>query len=174
MATQQELVEPEQFHFNDDGVFPNSVLPLLLYRQVLTTEADDRASVLEQRLAENDWCNSWRNGVYPFTHYHSTTHEVLGIYRGSATLHVGGERGTTVEVHAGDLVVIPAGVAHQNIRASEDFAVVGAYPDGRDWDLLRGRPGERPKADRTIAALPIPDNDPIYGAEGPLRRIWKA
>ena len=52
-------------------------------------------------------------------------------------------------------------------------AVVGAYPEGREWDLLRGRPGERPKADRNIAALSIPDNDPIYGAEGPLRQIWK-
>jgi uncharacterized protein YjlB len=174
MTKQQKFVEPEQFSFKDDGVFPNSVLPLLLYRQVLATEAGDGASVLEQRLAGNNWCNSWRDGVYPFTHYHSTTHEVLGIYCGSAILRVGGEHGKDVEVHAGDLVVIPAGVAHQNIGASEDFAVVGAYPDGRDWDLLRGRPGERPRADRTIATLPIPDNDPIYGAEGPLRRIWKA
>ena len=70
--------------------------------------------------------------------------------------------------------MIPAGVPHQNTRASTDFAVVGAYPGGRDWDMLRGRPGERPKADRAIAALPIPDNDPIYGAEGPLRQIWHA
>jgi len=67
-----------------------------------------------------------------------------------------------------------AGVPHQKISASEDFAVVGAYPDGREWDLLRGLPGERPKSDHNIAALPIPDNDPIYGADGPLRQIWKA
>lgn len=174
MTKPQKFVEPEQFSFKDDGVFPNSILPLLLYRQVLTTKVGDRASVLEQRLAENDWRNSWRNGVYPFTHYHSTTHEVLGIYCGSATLRLGGGHGKNVEVHAGDLVVIPAGVAHQNIGASEDFAVVGAYPDGREWDLLRGRPGERPRADRTIAAVPMPDNDPIYGAEGPLRKIWNS
>lgn len=169
----REVVQPEQFRFPDDGVFPNSVLPLLVYRQALATKDGHTASELEQRLAENDWCNSWRNGVYPFAHYHSTTHEVLGIYSGSGTLRVGGEHGKIVEMHAGDLIVIPAGVAHQNIGASDDFAVVGAYPDGRDWDLLRGRPGERPKADHTIAVLPIPDNDPIYGAEGPLRQIWK-
>jgi len=77
-------------------------------------------------------------------------------------------------VQSGDVIVIPAGVAHQKLDASSDFAVVGAYPDGRDWDLLRGRPGERPEADRKIAALPIPDNDPIYGAEGPLRQVWEA
>ena len=171
---QQELVEPERFKFKDDGVFPNSDLPLLLYRQAFSTEAEDGASVIEQSFAENNWTNSWRNGVYPFRHYHSTTHEVLGVYSGSATLRLGGENGNNVEVHAGDVIVIPAGVAHQNIGARDDFGVVGAYPDGREWDLLRGQPGERPEADQRIAALPIPDNDPIYGAEGPLRQIWKA
>jgi uncharacterized protein YjlB len=172
VARQQEFVEPEQFSFQDAGVFPNSVLPVLLYRQAFT-EAEDRASVVEQRFAENDWTNSWRNGVYSFAHYHSTTHEVLGVYSGAATLRLGGEHGKNVEVYAGNVIVIPAGVAHQNIGASEDFAVVGAYPDGREWDLLRGLPGERPKADRNIAALPIPDNDPVYGTEGPLPQIWK-
>jgi uncharacterized protein YjlB len=157
----------------DDGVFPNSVLPLLVYRHALTTQSADGGSVVEGCLAENDWTNSWQNGVYPFAHYHSTTHEVLGVFRGSAKLRLGGEHGKDIEVHAGDLVVIPAGVGHQNIGASADFSVVGAYPEGRDWDLLRGRPGERPEADRKIAALPIPDYDPIYGVDGPLRQIWK-
>jgi len=170
----QELVQPEQFSFQDDGMFPNSALPLLVYRQALTADGQDPASLFEERFGKNDWCNSWRNGVYSFAHYHSTTHEILGVYRGAATLRIGGEHGKTLEVRSGDVIVIPAGVAHQKIGDSEDFAVVGAYPDGREWDLLRGRPGERPKADRRIAALPVPDNDPIYGAEGPLRQIWKA
>jgi uncharacterized protein YjlB len=170
----QEVIQPEQFRFNDDGVFPNSVLPLLLYRKALTADGQDPASLLEERFANNDWCNSWRNGVYPFVHYHSTTHEILGVYSGVATLRLGGEHGRNLDVHSGDIIVIPAGVAHQELDASSDFAVVGAYPDGRDWDLLRGRLGERPEADRKIAALPVPDYDPIYGAEGPLRQIWKA
>ena len=152
---QREFVAPEQFRFKDDGVFPNSVLPVLLYRQAFMAEAGDRASVVEQCFAENDWTNSWRNGVYSFTHYHSTTHEALGVYRGSATLRLGGEHGKNVEVHAGDVIVIPTGVAHRKVESSEDFGVVGAYPDGREWDLLRGRPGERPHADQDIAALPI-------------------
>jgi hypothetical protein len=38
-----------------------------------------------------------------------------------------------------------------------------------------GLPGERPQADRTIAAVPLPpDNDPVYGSNGPLKRIWKS
>jgi uncharacterized protein YjlB len=174
MTEQQDFVQPEQFDFKDDGNFPNSALPLLLYRQAITTEAREPASIFEKRFAENDWTNSWRNGVYSFPHYHSTSHEVLGVYSGAATLRLGGEHGKSVEVHAGDVIVIPAGVAHQNIGGSDDFGVVGAYPGGREWDLLRGLPGERPKADQNIAALPMPDNDPIYGAEGPLRQIWKS
>ncbi len=172
MIKQQKVVEPEQFKFEDDGVFPNSALPLLVYRQALTVDAQDPASVFEERFAENGWCNSWRNGVYSFAHYHSTTHEILGVYSGAATLRLGGKRGRTLEVRSGDVVVIPAGVVHQKLEGSADFAVVGAYPDGREWDLLRGLPDERPEADQKIAALPIPDNDPIYGAEGPLRQIW--
>ena len=50
---QQEFVEPEQFKFKDDGVFPNSDLPLLLYRQAFSREAEDAASVIEQSFAEN-------------------------------------------------------------------------------------------------------------------------
>jgi uncharacterized protein YjlB len=174
MIKQQEFVQPEQFRFQDDGTFPNSVLPLLVYRRALTADGQDLASAFEERFAENDWCNSWRNGVYSFAHYHSNTHEILGVYCGAATLRLGGEDARNVEIHSGDVIVIPAGVVHQKLEASADFAVVGAYPDGREWDLLRGQPGERPEADQKIAALPIPDNDPIYGAGGPLRQIWKA
>jgi uncharacterized protein YjlB len=173
MAEKQEIVQPEQFRFNDDGVFPNSVLPLLVYRKAFGADGRDPASLLEERFATNDWCNSWRNGVYAFVHYHSTTHEILGVYCGVATLRLGGEHGRNLDVESGDVIVIPAGVGHQKLDASSDFAVVGAYPDGRDWDLLRGLPGERPKSDHTIASLPIPDYDPIYGANGPLRQIWK-
>jgi uncharacterized protein YjlB len=93
MTGQQDFVQPKQFIFKDDGVFPNSVLPLLLYDRALITKAKDPASIVEQRFAENDWTNSWRDGVYSFPHYHSTSHEVLGVYRGAATLRLGGEHG---------------------------------------------------------------------------------
>jgi uncharacterized protein YjlB len=174
MTQQQDFVQPEQLNFKDDGIFPNSVLPLLFYRRALAPNKEDRPSIFEERFAENDWTNSWRDGVYTFPHYHSTSHEVLGVYSGVASLRLGGQHGQKVEVQAGDVIVIPAGVAHQNLSASDDFGVAGAYPGGRDWDLLRGLPGERPKADHNIAALPVPDNDPIYGANGPLRSIWKS
>jgi uncharacterized protein YjlB len=174
MTHQADLIQPEQFVFKDDGVFPNSRLPVLLYRQAIKSESTDPASIFEERFAANDWTNSWRNGVFPFVHYHSTSHELLGVFRGSAKLRLGGDGGRIFDVNSGDIIAIPAGVAHQNLGTSADFAVVGAYPGGRKWDLLRGLPGERPMAIRTIAALPLPDNDPLYGADGPLRQLWQS
>jgi uncharacterized protein YjlB len=97
---------------------------------------------------------------------------VLGIYSGSALLHVGGEKGSKINVAAGDVIVIPAGVGHKNLGSSNDFGVVGAYPDGRDWDLLKGEAGERPKADKNIASVPFPEFDPILGKEDGLKKIW--
>jgi len=162
--------QPEVFYFKDDGGIPNNRLPLLLYRNALSNGVNARS--LQKQFAANNWTNSWDNGVYSFHHYHSTSHEVLGIYSGSALLHLGGEKGEKLSVKAGDVIVIPAGVGHKNLGASNDFGVVGAYPDGRDWDLLKGEPGERPKADKNIAALPIPDFDPILGKTGGLRKLW--
>jgi len=162
-------IQPETHYFKDDGKIPNNTLPLLVYRKALPGLT---ASKLQKHFAENNWTNSWDNGVYPFHHYHSTSHEVLGIYSGSAQLHLGGEKGAKVNVSAGDVIVIPAGVGHKNLGSSDDFGVVGAYPDGRDWDLLKGEPGERPKADKNIAALPIPDLDPVSGKNEGLKKIW--
>ncbi len=169
-AMASSMVQPEKFLFKDDGKIPNSKYPLLLYRNGFT--AKGKASLLEKQFAANNWTNSWDNGIYPFHHFHSTSHEVLGIYAGSALLHLGGEQGEKLKVQAGDIIVIPAGVGHKNLGASDDFGVVGAYPDGRDWDLLKGEPGERPQADKNIQALPIPDFDPLQGKMDGLRKEW--
>ena len=90
--------------------------------------------------ALNGWGGSWRDGIYPFPHYHSTAHEVLGICRGEAKVRFGGDTGIVLAVRAGDVVVIPAGVGHQNLGASADLLVVGAYPRGQSWDLAAAAP----------------------------------
>ena len=163
---------PEAYHFADDGHIPNSRYPLLVYRRAFAERGAAGAAWLEHHFAGHNWTNSWRNGVYPFHHYHSTSHEVLGVYAGAARLQLGGEGGRAVAVQAGDILVIPAGVGHKKLDASPDFGVVGAYPDGRHWDLLRGEPGERPQADQHIAALPRPSTDPLLGASGGLLQQW--
>ena len=166
------LMQPEKLYFKDDGTIPNSHYPLLLYRQAFAARDAAGAAWLESHFAANNWTNSWRNGVYPFHHYHSTSHEVLGVYAGSALLHLGGENGQKVRVQVGDILVIPAGVGHKNL-GSDNLGIVGAYPDGRHWDVNRGLPGERPQTDKNIAALPIPGTDPLLGKSGGLLSSWQ-
>ena len=157
----------------DDGVFPNSRLPLLLYRRAVKLPKHDPASAFESLFAAHQWRGTWRNGIYCYHHYHSTAHEVLGIYSGSARVQLGGERGVIHEVRAGDVLLIPAGVAHKNLGMRGEFGVVGAYPAGQEWDMNYGKPSERPHADRNIAAVPLPVLDPVYGGGGPLRAHWR-
>ncbi|HEX8563822.1 MAG TPA: cupin domain-containing protein [Flavobacterium sp.] len=165
-------MEPIQLKFKDDGKIPNSKLALLLYKGVFSEE-QATADFIENHFKERNWSNSWRNGVFDYHHYHSITHEVLGVYQGNAVLQFGGENGEQVAVEKGDVVVIPAGVGHKRIQASANFAIVGAYPGGSDYDILRGEDGERPKADENSAKVPLPDNDPVYGKMEGLLAIWK-
>ena len=164
------IMQPRTKLLKATAEFPNSRLPALVYEQVLTN--GDMASRFEALFEQNGWTGSWRNGLYRTHHYHSTAHEVLGVYRGSVKVRLGGPDGPIVELRAGDVAVIPAGVAHKNESQSDDFAVVGAYPTGTSADLQYGKDGERPRADRNIAAVPLPATDPATGKSGALTRLW--
>jgi NADPH:quinone reductase-like Zn-dependent oxidoreductase len=50
---------------------------------------------------------------------------------------------------------------------------VGAYPHGRDYDINKGEPGERPGTDENIRKVPLPLNDPLLGHTGGLPGLWK-
>src|SRR5437764_9715062 len=137
MTASDKMLPVETYSFADDGTVPNNpALPLVLYRGALP-ESGDRAAACEEMFARNGWPDAWRNGIYPHHHYHSTAHEVLGIARGSARVRLGGEHGQTVELDAGDVVVIPAGVAHKRESASGDLLVIGAYPGGQRPNICR-------------------------------------
>ncbi|MEP6615596.1 MAG: cupin domain-containing protein [Ginsengibacter sp.] len=156
---------------HDDGQFPNSGLFLLIYKQAFLFECT--ASEIEETFARNNWTNSWRNGIFDYHHYHSTTHEVMGVYEGSASVQFGGPGGIVVTLQKGDVIVIPAGVAHKCMNADDYFKCVGAYPDGKDYDILKGKSAERPAADENINNVPLPDVDPVYGSEGPVMINWE-
>ncbi len=165
-------MEPIKYMFKDDGRIPNSKYPLLIYKNAFNERGDEGAKWLENNFAENNWTNSWRNGVYDYHHYHSITHEVLGVFQGKALLHLGGQGGEKIEVTAGDIIVIPAGVGHKNL-GSENFQIVGTYPNGSEYDIKKGIEGERPEADQNISKVPIPENDPIVGKNGGVPKVWE-
>ncbi len=176
----------EKIQIDDDGTFPNNAaIPLVFYKSLkyrssgstgmeksasadASESAESLARVLEELFSKNGWPPRWRNGVYPYHHYHSTAHEVLGVFLGNAIVQFGGPEGPHVDVAQGNVVMIPAGVSHKLIDSSSDFTLVGAYPKGQSPDMNYGDPGERPEADENIADVPAPALDPVTGAKWPV------
>ncbi len=161
---------PETYRFNDDGEIPNSTLPALVYRSV---DAARSASDFEQLFAGHGWLGAWRDGIYPFHHFHSISHEVLGIVSGSVTVMLGGPAGRSLELEQGDVAVLPAGVGHCNL-GDDELLVVGAYPNGMRWDLRRGDPDAHDEVAANIARVPVPATDPVFGKAGSLVEFWGA
>lgn len=163
------MSETLTFQFQDDGSIPNSRLPLLVYRDAVPPDA----AAIERVFAANQWPPAWRNGVYPFHHFHSRAHEVLGVARGQVSVLFGGPGGQILTIKAGDVVVVPAGVAHCNQGQSDDLLIVGAYPaNGPEPDLRRGEPDEHDAAAQAVQTVPLPPADPVEGKEGALPRLW--
>jgi uncharacterized protein YjlB len=167
-------MDAKLFRFGDDGDIPNHPRwPMIVYAQAFDpAKADDMAVAFEECFAAHGWGKGWRNGIYSFAHYHSVTHEVLGIAAGKATVRFGGGAGDAFKVEAGDAVLLPAGTGHQRLSSSADLLVIGAYPPGARYDLMRA--GEKDKAAirKRIAAVAKPAVDPIGGKDGPMLSAW--
>ena len=168
-------IHVDSFHCRRNKNFPNSKYPVLIYRHCLElTEFKNKAVEIVQKIfARNKWSNSWRNGIYDFHHYHSTTHECMAIVQGKAKVIFGGPNGKPAEVTAGDVIILPAGVGHRCTKHSEDFLCVGAYPQAKDYDMNYGMAAEYDSAVRRIKNLSNPSKDPVFGNEGFLKSHWK-
>lgn len=177
------------------GASPNNgKLPLLLYRAAVKVGKDDPEGDLERAFGANDWGNGFRGDTFPFHHYHSIAHEVVGCARGKARIQFGGPSGPIVDVKAGDAVLIPAGVVHCRVDDAPGYSSVGAYPPGQQPDLCvltesdarvaSVRPdaeglalkvvgnGEMAATKATIAATPLPHTDPVGGKAGAVQAHW--
>ena len=157
----------------EDGPFPNNgLLPLMHYRAAFQSGGEADADTVRDLLETNGWTNSWVDSILEQHHYHSTAHEVLVALKGSTRVQFGGPNGITLTFEQGDVVIIPAGVAHMKVDDTDGFACLGAYPDGQEYDMNYGRPEERPNSDENIKKVALPENDPLYGADGPLIKNW--
>lgn len=167
------MKECNTFYFEDDGSIPNNPeLPLLIYPQVLSAEQKS-STACKDLLNSNGWGNAWVDGIFSYHHYHSTTHEVLAVLSGSAKVKMGGKEGEELSISSGDAIIIPAGVGHCKMDSSGDFRVMGAYPDGENYDLCTGKPSERPQVLQNIKEVPLPELDPVTGKKDPLHQYWK-
>lgn len=152
--------------------FPNASInpdrPLLIYHSCSPPSAS--ASAVERHLRSVGVAEpQWQFAMYKQHQYHSTTNEVLVVVEGSAKLCFGGGDNPSQAVHEagiGDVIVVPAGVAHAMLEDHGDFSMVGSYPVGAEqWDHCVGSEGE--VARKRIGAIGWFKKDPVYGQEGP-------
>ena len=168
MAQYQIIRIPEQHPF------PGNVLPVIYYPEAfqdLNQEAD-YGSRMSKRFTENGWPNAWRNGVYPFDHFHAQAHVVLGCAKGWIRVQLGGPEGIEFEFNAGDVVLLPAGVSHRRLEASSDYSIIGSYPAGQTPDLNRGDPDQYDAVKTAIKNVPLPLKDPVMGMNGAVYKEW--
>ena len=82
-------VKTKRYFVKDDGIFPNNSLPILFYPKVLDLPKLFPALSIRKLFRKNNWTNNWKQGIYTYHHYHSTTHEVLGVCKGETLLQLG-------------------------------------------------------------------------------------
>lgn len=156
----------------DDGI-PNSRLPLLLWKKRLPVEhCDGQAACALYR--RNGWGGTWVYTVYPFWHFHTRGHEVLGCVAGHARIGFGGDAGMVAEIEVGDVAVIPAGVGHRKLEASADFLMAGGYPPGQEGNIIRPGDLDVDRAMAEIRDVALPMTDPITGRADGVVASWRA
>ncbi|OKP13878.1 hypothetical protein PENSUB_453 [Penicillium subrubescens] len=214
------MVGIKQYHLFPTKLVPNSPRPLLHYKSVLpkhpNTSHCDPVSVWNL-FTKNDWDVQWifRYGPTQLSHYHSQAHECMAVLSGTAKIRFGvadtspdmhentygsarEDGGVVLHAEAGDVFVIPAGVAHKThdtkpdaefallspgkghgIEAEdpvealsrvrlEGFTMMGAYCGG-EWDFV-AMGGEFEK----VWSVPKPKFDPVFGgSENGLRGRWQ-
>ena len=91
---------PEQHWGKPKRMLPNSRYPLLVYRSGIPGGGAD---AVVAKFRSNGWSNNWRYpGVYTYPHFHSTTHECLGVAAGWMEVELFGRGGTRIRIEAGD------------------------------------------------------------------------
>lgn len=154
------------------GIPNHERFPLLIYRSVFAADTGSMGRVFLALFAENNWTNGWENGVFDFHHYHSNTHEVLGIAGGAGVVLFGGDTGVKVRVEAGDVVLIPVGVGHKALSSEPGFVVVGAYPGGISPDLCRDQGESNHSGALPTEDVPVCREDPLFGKDGLVQAYW--
>ena len=177
-----------------EGSPNNEALPLIVYRAAVDVSGEEPEGAVEKTFGENDWGDGFRGDTFPFHHYHSIAHEVVGCARGKARLQFGGPQGPVIDVQAGDAVLIPAGVVHCRLDDAPGYASVGAYPPGQQPDLCVSSEADAAAARQrddtgdldlkvvgrnelaatkaSIAGTALPETDPIAGPDGPVATLW--
>lgn len=218
------MVEVKKYHLPPTALIPNSPYPLLHYPGFLLEQVSSQDDVLPRIhdiFVSNGWQTQWifRYGQTQEAHYHTQTHECMAVLSGTATIRFGvadtdpdlelsthgpakEDGGVELEARAGDVFIIPAGVAHkthdttpgtfalltpgkgrgidaENPREAlakidlSGFTMLGAYPVNGRWDYATG--GENAGEYGKVWEVPRPERDPVMGTvEEGLCGLWQS
>lgn len=152
-----------------DQVPNNPDHPAVIARDALAGGHDDRA--VRGLMERNGWGGTWTSTVFDYHHFHPDAFEALAVASGSATLMLGGPQGSTVDVRAGDVMILPPGFGHRRLGMRDGFQICGAYPQGQEnYTIVSGSNGYDDAMLRQIAAVAKPRTDPVWGSGGALLR----
>jgi uncharacterized protein YjlB len=166
------MITPEVFYFKEDGITPNNTLPVIVYRDVLKSDKIKSDTSLKILFESNKWTNNWADIIMTENHYHSTTHEVIGVNKGQVTLKISGKEGRVFTIKSGDVILIPAGVGHFSLSNETSYEAIGGYPNGAEWDVIFDEVDKYGEAIERINQLSIPKTDPVFGVKGYLFKYW--
>lgn len=145
------MVEVRQYILPPTRLMPNSPLPLIHY--VSLFHPDVTPSHVNDVLISNGWSSKWlvRYGPNQKSHYHSKAHEAMVVLSGSARILFGvadmysddrtdnygdlGQEagGIELDAKAGDVFVLPAGLAHKSYKPTPSLGFKRLSPgDGHD------------------------------------------
>ena len=142
------MVEVRKYHLLPTELVPNSPRPLLHYKAIFPKKPNSsHCDPIEvwNAFNNNEWEVSWifRYGPTQLSHYHSKAHECMAVLSGTATIRFGvadtsedldestdgsawEDGGVALNAEAGDVFVIPAGVAHKtyNTKPNAKFKLL--------------------------------------------------
>ena len=178
-------MKPEVHCLKPNTCSPNSSLPILIYRSVLPSPNTEESTT--SLLTSHSWRKDGTWGHIAYRHFHPNVHECYGVFSGHSRLLLGqGENdvngGLEIDVKTGDVIILPAGTAHVCLKSSTsedtdgEYRYIGVYPEnGPHWRSEMGRkPLEETRLDEEVSKVKSPEQDPVYGTEGPLMKLWES
>lgn len=170
-----DFIMVEAINIAENKPFPNNELPILYYEDVLNDVLEDSytADDVLKFFENNGYTNGWIGGIKDRHHFHSNAHEALACTEGEVTVQFGGQNGEMRTLRKGDVVLLPAGVAHKKLDATQGFEIVGAYPsNGDDFDFQYGDASDYEAIKENIHNVSTPLTDPVTGDPGDMDEYW--
>jgi len=165
----------ETIYVTENEPYPNNDLPILYYEDVLSDVIADSytADDVLEYFENNGYVNGWVGGIMDRHHFHSTAHEALACTEGEVSVQFGGQHGEMRTLRKGDVVLLPAGVAHKKLDATQGFEIVGAYPSNDpEYDFQYGNASDYEAIKESIAHVKNPLTDPVTGNPGDIEEYW--